>query len=106
MMRCRPMSRSLLLAAGVAWAAAVAFGSVKMLNYDFAPGAPGAPAGSWPAASGVRPDRRHAHLVMFAHPCCPCTRASIAELAHVMTRADGSATATVLFYRPRPFPPG
>jgi hypothetical protein len=84
-----------------------------MLNYEFTPGAVGTPSGSWPVdptsargATGLRPDRRCAHLVMFAHPRCPCTRASIAELAHVMARAQGSAAATVLFYRPRQFPPG
>jgi hypothetical protein len=112
-MRFRPMSRSFLLLAGILWAAAVACGSVRMLHYEFTPGASGAPPGSWPAdrpsvreASALRPDRRCARLVMFAHPRCPCTRASIAELAHVMAHAQGSAAATVLFYRPRQFPPG
>jgi hypothetical protein len=105
-MRFRRMSRSLLLPAGIAWAAAVAFGSAKLLNYEFAPGAAGSPARSWPAGSPLRPDPRAVHLVMFAHPRCPCTRASIAELAEVMAHARGSATASVLFYRPRQFPAG
>jgi hypothetical protein len=105
-MRFRPMSRSPLLLAGIVWVAAVAFGSVKMLNYEFTPGAAGTPSGAWPAASGIRPDRQYAHLVMLVHPRCPCTRASIAELAQIMAHAQGLATATVLFYRPRQFPPG
>ena len=105
-MRFRPMSPLLLLLAGTVWVAALAFGSVKMLDYEFTPGAAGRPSGAWPAASDIRPDRHYAHLVMFAHPRCPCTRASIAELAHVMAHAQGLAVATVLFYRPRQFPPG
>jgi hypothetical protein len=127
-MRFRRMSRSLLLPAGLAWAAAVAFGSTRLLNYEFMPGAAGTPSRSWPAdprslwARGpapccapppdIRPNRRvpaervDATLVMVAHPRCPCTRASIAELAHIMAYARQSVAAYVLFYRPGTFPPG
>jgi len=97
-------SRSILLLTVTAWA--VAFGSAKMLNYEFTPGAAGTPSRSWPAGSRMRPEGHGAHLVMFAHPRCPCTRASIAELAEVMAHARGSATASVLFYRPRQFQAG
>lgn len=38
-------------------------------------------------------------LVMLAHPHCPCTRASLAELERLMARGD--ADACVLFLRPR-----
>jgi len=38
---------------------------------------------------------------MLAHPRCPCTRASIAELAVLMTRLGSEARAHVLFVRPR-----
>jgi hypothetical protein len=105
-MHLRRISRSLLLPAGFAWAAAVLFGSSRMLNYEFTAGAAGTPSSSWPADSSIRPDRHGANLVMFAHPRCPCTRASIAELAQVMAHAPRSAVAYVLFYRPRQFPPG
>jgi hypothetical protein len=118
-MRCQLMSRSLLLPAGIVWAAAVAFGSARLLNYEFMPGAAGTPSRSWPSdppslrgAPGIRPNRRvpaervDATLVMVAHPRCPCTRASIAELGHVMAHAQNSVAAYVLFYRPGTFPPG
>jgi hypothetical protein len=122
--RSRLRSRSLLLLVGIAWVAAVALGSAMMLNYEFSPGAPGTPSPSWPAdlaslggqrvssagradvMGGLHPDRRSAHLVMVAHPRCPCTRASIAELAQILARARGSVAATVLFYRPPQFSPG
>jgi hypothetical protein len=107
------MSRLLLLAVGIAWLAAVAFGSARLLSYELMPGAPGTPPRSWPAdppsareAVHTRLDPRRAHLVMIAHPHCPCTRASIAELARIMARSRESAVATVLFYRPRQSPPG
>jgi hypothetical protein len=37
-------------------------------------------------------------LVLFAHPLCPCTAATMAELDRVMARCDGRVAATVLFY--------
>lgn len=105
-MRFRPIPRFLLLPAGLAWVAAVACGAVWMLDYQFRPGAAGAPAPSWPAASGIRRGRDGAQLVMVVHPRCPCTRASLAELEHVLARAPRSLSATLLFYRPREFAPG
>lgn len=39
-------------------------------------------------------------LVMFAHPKCPCSRASIQELAVLMARSNGALHARVYFYRP------
>jgi hypothetical protein len=38
--------------------------------------------------------------VMVAHPHCPCTRASIAELAQIMAHAPEGVTASVLFVKP------
>jgi hypothetical protein len=38
--------------------------------------------------------------LMLAHPHCPCTRASIGELAQVMAHAVGKVNAFVLFVRP------
>jgi hypothetical protein len=104
--RWKSMPRSILLSAGILWAAAVAFGFARMLRYGATPGDAGTPSPAWPAGSGLQIDRRRANLVMIAHPRCPCTRASIAELARVITRAPPSVSAHVLFYRPRSSPRG
>jgi hypothetical protein len=39
-------------------------------------------------------------LLMLAHPHCPCTRASVGELAQVMAHAVGKVNAYVLFVKP------
>ena len=39
-------------------------------------------------------------LVMAVHPQCPCTRASLAELALIMARLKGRLRAHVLFLLP------
>ncbi len=43
---------------------------------------------------------------MLAHPHCPCTRASVGELARLMTRCEGLLTARVLFFEPPDAPEG
>src|SRR6185437_9083110 len=39
-------------------------------------------------------------LIMVAHPRCPCTRASVAELAQIMAHSLGKVNAFVLFVKP------
>src|SRR5207248_10565652 len=44
-------------------------------------------------------------LVMFAHPRCPCTRASIEELNRLLARCQGKLATRVLFFQPSNYPP-
>jgi hypothetical protein len=37
---------------------------------------------------------------MFAHPKCPCTRASIAELERIMSQCRGQIKPWIVFYKP------
>jgi len=88
------------LAFGVVWVLALALGFTLLWKYKMRPGeADGAPA-TWPIESRIarRPDR--ATLVLFAHPECPCTRASLAELARLLARFEDRLTADVVFLRP------
>ena len=45
-----------------------------------------------------------ATLLLFAHPRCVCTRASLAELARIMARFHDRLEARVLFWMPRGAP--
>lgn len=84
---------------GLGWVAVIALGIFGLLNYESAPGAVGSAPKAWPDSQiELAPDR--ATLVMLAHPLCPCTRASVGELAEVMAQAQGKLTAYVLFSRP------
>ena len=83
----------------VGWGAAVALGIRGLLNYESAPGTMAEVPQTWPrSVVELAPDRPT--LVMLAHPHCPCTRASVGELAEVMARVQGKATAYVLFSKP------
>ncbi|HYE66176.1 MAG TPA: hypothetical protein VD966_11365, partial [Pyrinomonadaceae bacterium] len=64
------------------------------------PGLAARPPARWPADSRIQRAPGRAILVMLAHPHCPCTRASIGELASLMAHCEGRLTAYVLFLKP------
>jgi hypothetical protein len=84
----------------IGWLVSVAYGFSLFLHYDNKPGAVGATPRSWPGARFARAMDRPT-LVMVAHPRCPCTRASIDELAQIMARTQGKLVAYVLFVIPQ-----
>lgn len=55
----------------------------------------------FPAESRIEPSAERATLVFFAHPKCPCTRASLRELARLLTDANGKLQAFVVFSKPK-----
>lgn len=89
--------RLLLLAAS--WLLAISLGAAAMIKYEYTPGAGAKTLGHWPEQSKIARASDRPTLVMFAHPDCPCTRASIGELAVLMTRCK-QLDAHVLFLQP------
>lgn len=85
---------------GLVWLGIVGVGFGKVLNHEWMPGKPGAPPEVWPIESGIQRTPGGYTLVMAAHPRCPCTRASLGELAWVMARHPGRTRAYVLFLSP------
>ena len=87
-------------AVATAWAAIVAAGFVGLFRHSASSGAAGAPPPRRPPASLSASPPGVAHLMMFAHPRCPCLGASLAELARILARSGGSVQADVFFFRP------
>jgi hypothetical protein len=83
-----------------AWLLALGYGMRVLFKYETTPGASGPAAMRWPATSILPRDFDKPTLVMFAHPHCPCTRASIGELAQIMAHVAGKVNAFVLFVKP------
>ena len=91
----------LTLLLGLAWAGTAVWGGHALLKYENSPGKVGQVFSSWPADSTLQLANDRLTLVMAAHPQCPCTRASVAELAQLMAHVQGKVQAYVLFYSPR-----
>ncbi len=81
------------------WSALVSAGLFALWSYGAAPGEPGAPPSSWRVESSIERDGRFT-LVFFAHPLCPCTRSSLAELARLIPLANDQLDAHVVFILP------
>ncbi len=84
----------------IAWAAVTVTGIVLLWRYKATPGEPAEAPRRWPAASSIRLSPDRPTLVMLAHPHCPCTRASLDELAALMTHFHDRVDAYVLFLKP------
>jgi len=89
-----------IAAAVTLWIPAVAFGINILWKYSTSPGHPATPPLEWPSNAPVQRAKGRATLVMFAHPQCQCTRASLGELALLMAREQGRLDAKVYFYFP------
>ena len=85
--------------------AAITIGGARLWRFDNTPGANPEPPSEWPTASSLHFDSDRFTLVLFAHPRCPCTRASIESLDQIMKRCEGRLTAYVQFVRPQSCPP-
>ncbi len=95
-----------MLALAVAWTTAVLYGSYVMIRYAATPG-PLAPAASnWPKHADLARDTVRPTLVMFVHPHCPCSRASLTELATLLSRSKDRLAVRLVFIRPSVFEPG
>src|SRR5918911_4341156 len=92
--------RVVLFTSTILWLFAVSIGLWLLWGYENTPGVGAEPPRQWPADSRIQRATDRATLVMLAHPHCPCTRASIGELARLMTQAQGRVTAYVLFIKP------
>lgn len=79
----------------------MSLGLGALLNYESAPGPVGSVPSTWPIGSKIELAANGQTLVMLAHPHCPCTRASVSELAQIMARVPGNVHAYVLFLKPQ-----
>ena len=86
------------------WLCAVGTGLVMILDYENASGSAGTAPAHWLSGTQIPIDHNRDTLIMFAHPRCPCTRASLEELNHLLARSNGRIAAYVFFFSPPGYP--
>lgn len=59
----------------------------------------------WPERSRIVRSIERPTLLMFVHPHCSCSQASLEELARLMASFHGRVSAHAIFYRPATAPP-
>ena len=91
---------------GGLWLTVVVAGLLWLASYENRPGPGAAAPPRWPVQSRIDRDPAGPTLLLFAHPLCDCTRASLAELAEIMARASPVPRAYVVFVDPGGLPGG
>lgn len=82
------------------WGMLAIGGALALEYYAAAPGDPGTPVERWPSASNLPRSADRFTLVMFLHPRCPCSQASLTELSRLLTRAGTRHETLIVFTRP------
>lgn len=88
------------------WIGGVVFASFGLMRYATAAGEVGAPPELWPESSAVVRASDAPTLLLFVHPRCPCTRASLGELEALLAAAPQPLRTQVVFHRPDGVPDG
>ncbi|MFT3924198.1 MAG: RedB protein [Myxococcales bacterium] len=82
-----------------AWLAVAVAGIAALWMYATTPGAGAQAPRAWPEDSAIKRGDRFT-LLMFAHPRCSCTRASLNELAWIVRQHREQVSTYVVFPQP------
>src|SRR5882724_2829016 len=93
-------SKAALTAGVIVWAAVVAGGLKLVADYKTTAGAARPAPARWPRESRLEPASGRETLVIFVHPKCACTRASLTELNIIINASAARARTIVVFLRP------
>lgn len=84
------------------WVVAITCGVTFAISFDQTPGARKDAPSDWPQGTSIERFAGKPSVVMFAHPRCPCTHASLVELRKVLHQARRPVEATIVLM----YPPG
>jgi hypothetical protein len=91
---------------GATWATAIAVGFAGLAVYESRPGTDAAAPREWPARTRLTRDSDCWTLVMFLHPRCPCSQASLQELAELLSDNPFQVRTILLCCKPPGVPDG
>lgn len=85
------------------WILGISFGVASLYQFEFTPGTKANLLNHWPKETSLTKSSQQYQLVMFLHPQCPCSRASMNELALLMEKTGERLHASILFIKPELF---
>ncbi len=94
-------TRFVLPVCGVVWLISLAVGLAMIIDFDARPGELTETTSQWPDGTKLVLDSRGKTLVMFVHPACPCSLASLNELDRLVRSSLVPSTLYVVFVGPR-----
>lgn len=91
---------------GLAWILALAAGFWILIRFTYKGAWPQESPAQWPRDSRIPFTSGAPQLLLFAHPHCPCSRATFADLDRLVASMPVQPMIRVFFVRPRGCPPG
>lgn len=88
------------------WFLLIAVGYLHFSVYEGRPSLRAEHPQTFPEHSALKASRTEDTLLMFIHPKCPCTSASLNELAVLSSRCNGKLNAIAVFVKPEGAPDG
>ncbi len=95
------MIRAGIALATLLWLAGIGWGFTTLARHEMTPGAKATAGADWPAGTSLARSPGGPTLVLFAHPRCPCMKATLEELDRLVARTGGAARVSVHFFSPR-----
>ncbi len=83
-----------------AWSVCAAFGLARMLTYELTPATGATAPPTWPPAASISREASGSTLILFLHPQCPCSRATLSELERLIAACDRPFALRIVFVRP------
>jgi hypothetical protein len=96
----RPAAKRAYIFVCIIWLASLAVAYSVLARYSATPGSEAFPQNTWPVTSSIVRPGNVDFLLMFVHPQCPCSTASIGELNRLIANRSGRLAVTVLFVKP------
>jgi hypothetical protein len=100
------LSSGFLTILGLIWLALVVTGFGLLAHEEFTPVKAVASATLFPEGSAIQLAPDKPTLVLFAHPECPCTKASFHELNHLLVTTHDKVSLVIVFTIPDGMPTG
>lgn len=82
------------------WLVGVAVAMLAVWSYKTTDNGSARAPQHWPKESKLALDRTRPNLVMFSHPHCPCTKASMSELSRLADRLGDQVAIQIVLVRP------
>jgi hypothetical protein len=82
------------------WGCCAGVGLAVMLNYEFTAAPPADVAPQWPGGAELARDSTVPTLIVFLHPHCPCSRATLRELDCLAADCEGQFALRIVLVRP------
>lgn len=86
---------------GLSWLLCAGGGFFYVFRHSNAPGVQAHVHAMWPTASSIRSHAEKPMLLVFVHPHCPCSDASVGELERLMPYVKDKFETTVVFFKPK-----